>query len=92
MLELLWVSNEVEAQDQNTRRTLLWERWSRREQGAYLSIPEARARSRWYWKPYLADLSGHVGRYTPPGIAVHGPGSSPCSTAASCTRRSRRSG
>lgn len=34
MLELLWVSNAKEAQSEQTRRTLLWERWSGRESGA----------------------------------------------------------
>jgi len=31
MIELLWVSDEREAQSQSARRTLLWERWSRRK-------------------------------------------------------------
>jgi hypothetical protein len=30
MIELLWVSNRGEAQSQDTKRTLLWERWSGR--------------------------------------------------------------
>jgi Glyoxalase-like domain len=34
MLELLWVSNEADAKGPNTRRTLLWERWSGRERSA----------------------------------------------------------
>ena len=34
MLELLWVSNEADAKGLNTRRTLLWERWSGRERSA----------------------------------------------------------
>jgi hypothetical protein len=34
MLELLWVSDPVEAQSERTRRTLLWERWSGRAGGA----------------------------------------------------------
>ena len=34
MLELAWVSDEREAQNPKTRRTLLWERWSRRKAGA----------------------------------------------------------
>lgn len=31
MIELLWVSDRGEAQSENTRRTLLWERWSERK-------------------------------------------------------------
>jgi hypothetical protein len=31
MIELFWVSDGREAQSQGTRRTLLWERWSRRQ-------------------------------------------------------------
>ena len=31
MIELLWVSDENEAQSERARRTLLWERWSGRE-------------------------------------------------------------
>ncbi len=34
MIELLWVSDAREAQSQSTRRTLLWERWSGREDNA----------------------------------------------------------
>ena len=34
MLELLWVSDAAEAKSQRTLRTLLWERWSRREADA----------------------------------------------------------
>ncbi len=34
MLELLWVSNEGDAQSNRTRPTLLWERWCGREGGA----------------------------------------------------------
>lgn len=34
MIELLWVSDATEAQSQNTRRTLLWERWSGRQADA----------------------------------------------------------
>jgi hypothetical protein len=34
MIELFWVSNAIEAQSQNTKRTLLWERWSGREGNA----------------------------------------------------------
>ncbi len=34
MVELLWVSDATEAQNQSTRRTLLWERWSGREHNA----------------------------------------------------------
>ena len=33
MLELLWVSDQREAQNEQTRRTLLWERWSGRDTG-----------------------------------------------------------
>jgi hypothetical protein len=31
MIELLWVSDPREAQSETTRRTLLWDRWSKRE-------------------------------------------------------------
>jgi hypothetical protein len=31
MIEFLWVSDAQEAQSEGTRRTLLWERWSRRQ-------------------------------------------------------------
>lgn len=34
MIELFWVSDASEARSQSTRRTLLWERWSRREANA----------------------------------------------------------
>jgi Glyoxalase-like domain len=34
MIELIWVSDANEAQSESTRRTLLWERWSGREQNA----------------------------------------------------------
>jgi hypothetical protein len=34
MIELFWVSDETEAQSQGARRTLLWERWSAREDKA----------------------------------------------------------
>jgi hypothetical protein len=34
MIELLWASDTREAQSQSTRRTLLWERWSGRENNA----------------------------------------------------------
>jgi hypothetical protein len=34
MIELLWVSDAKEVQSQSTRRTLLWERWSGREDNA----------------------------------------------------------
>lgn len=34
MIELLWVSDASEAQSQRTRRTLLWEKWSGREDHA----------------------------------------------------------
>jgi hypothetical protein len=34
MIELVWVSDARVAQSQNTRRTLLWERWSARETNA----------------------------------------------------------
>ena len=33
MLELLWVTDQREAQSERTRRTRLWERWAQREQG-----------------------------------------------------------
>jgi len=34
MIELVWVSDPAEAQSAQTRRTQLWERWSRRRSGA----------------------------------------------------------
>jgi hypothetical protein len=34
MIELFWVSDASEAQSKRARRTLLWERWSRREHNA----------------------------------------------------------
>jgi len=34
MIELAWVDNAVEAQNESTRRTGLWKRWSRRDGGA----------------------------------------------------------
>ena len=34
MIELVWVSDATEAQSQSTRRTLLWERWSGRQDNA----------------------------------------------------------
>jgi hypothetical protein len=34
MIELLWVSDEREAQNKSTERTLLWERWSGRDGNA----------------------------------------------------------
>jgi hypothetical protein len=34
MIELFWVSDPSEAQNESTRRTLLWERWSGREANA----------------------------------------------------------
>jgi hypothetical protein len=34
MIELFWVRDESEARSENTRRTLLWERWSGREHNA----------------------------------------------------------
>jgi hypothetical protein len=34
MIELIWVSDANEAQSESTRRTLLWERWSGRQQNA----------------------------------------------------------
>jgi len=34
MIELLWVSDPSEAQNQSTRTTLLWERWSARDSDA----------------------------------------------------------
>ena len=34
MIELFWVSDPSEAQNQSTRNTLLWERWAARDRGA----------------------------------------------------------
>lgn len=72
MLELLWVINELEAQDQNTRRTLLWERWSGREQSASpfgicvrpIDAPDVQPPfPGWEYRPaYLQDpMSIHIG-------------------------------
>jgi hypothetical protein len=65
MIELLWVSNTGEAQAENTRRTLLWERWRGREGGASpfgicvrpIGDPGAEAPfPSWEYRPaYLAD-------------------------------------
>jgi len=72
MLELLWVSNPAEAQHENTRRTLLWERWSGREQGASpfgICLPPIDSQGLgppfpgWEYRPaYLPDpMSIHIG-------------------------------
>jgi len=72
MLELLWVSDAGEAQCENTRRTLLWERWfGRRSNASPFGIcvrpadrQEAGAPfSAWEYRPaYLPDsLSMQIG-------------------------------
>jgi hypothetical protein len=73
MLELLWVSDEVEARGSAARGTMLWERWSRRGRGAspfgVCVRPEAQEDSAaapfagWRYEPeYLpAPLAMHVG-------------------------------
>lgn len=33
MIELIWVEDESEARSEETRRTMLWERWSQRDRG-----------------------------------------------------------
>ena len=65
MLELLWVADPAEAQNQATRRTHLWERWSGRASGASpfgIAVRPARPQSielpfpAWTYKPvYLPD-------------------------------------
>lgn len=72
MIELIWVSNAAEAQSPMTRRTLLWERWSGREEAASpfgiclrpTDSPDgAPPFASWeYRPPYLPDpLCLHVG-------------------------------
>lgn len=73
MLELFWVSDEAEAQGEAARRTMLWERWSRRKAGAspfgVCLRPVAHGDSEgppfagWRYEPvYLpAPLAMHVG-------------------------------
>lgn len=72
MIELIWVNDAREAQSQNTRRTLLWERWSGRETNASpFGICMRPADSQdteppfaaWEYRPaYLADpLFMHIG-------------------------------
>jgi len=65
MLELLWVSNVKEAQSTQTRRTLLWDRWSDREGAASpfgICLRPAKSQHRkspfpaWEYRPaYLPD-------------------------------------
>ena len=72
-LELLWVSDPAEAQQENVLPTQLWERWSRRTEGACpfgivfrprtTSTAEAPFPSWSYRPPYLPNgLSIEVGR------------------------------
>ena len=72
MVELLWVSDEVEARGGTARRTMLWERWSQRRTGAspfgVCLRPAAEANSAapfagWSYEPeYLpAPLTMHIG-------------------------------
>jgi len=72
MIELLWVSDEKEAQSQSARRTLIWERWSGREDraspfGICLRPVDARDTGlpfpAWEYRPaYLPDpLVMHIG-------------------------------
>jgi hypothetical protein len=50
MIELFWVSDPSEAQNQSTRSTLLWERWAGREQQRFsfrhLPTPDQSERNR----------------------------------------------
>jgi hypothetical protein len=72
MIELLWVSDEREARSESTKRTLLWERWSGREDNASPfgiclrpSEPQEKAPPfpAWEYRPaYLSDpLVMHIG-------------------------------
>jgi hypothetical protein len=72
MIELFWVNDAREAQSQNTRRTLLWERWSGRRGNAspfgicVRPVPPRHAGSpflAWEYRPaYLPDpLSMQIG-------------------------------
>ena len=72
MLELLWVSDENEAKGELARRTLLWERWSRRDAASCpfgiclrpvgSQNPKAPFSSWEYRPPYLAgNQSIHIG-------------------------------
>jgi hypothetical protein len=73
MIELLWVNNPSEAQNQSTRSTLLWERWAGRESNAsHFGIclrpadPNAMGEApfpSWEYRPaYLPDpLLMHIG-------------------------------
>jgi hypothetical protein len=72
MIELFWVNDAREAQSQNTRRTLLWERWSGRQGNAspfgicVRPVPPRHAGSpflAWEYRPaYLPDpLSMQIG-------------------------------
>jgi Glyoxalase-like domain len=73
MLELVWVSDEAEARGPTARRTMLWERWSRRGRGAspfgVCVRPEGEEDSAvvpfagWQYEPeYLqAPLAMHIG-------------------------------
>jgi hypothetical protein len=72
MIELIWVSNTVDAQSESTKRTLLWERWSGRAGNAspfgICVRPADSAESAppfpgWEYRPkYLPDpLCMHIG-------------------------------
>jgi hypothetical protein len=72
MIELLWVSDEGEAQSKGARRTLLWERWSGREResspfGICLRPVDFQSTEppfpAWEYRPsYLTDpLAMHIG-------------------------------
>jgi hypothetical protein len=72
MIELVWVEDPAEAQSEATRRTLLWERWSRRDgEGCPFGICVRPARASrdevpfpaWAYKPsYLSSpLAMHIG-------------------------------
>jgi hypothetical protein len=84
-LELLWVSDPAEAQQENILPTQLWERWSRRTEGACpfgivfrrrtVSTAEAPFPTWSYRPPYLPNgLSIEVGR----GMALTEPQPSTC--------------
>ncbi len=69
-LELFWVADPEEAQNERSRPTRLWERWSRRQAGAcpfgIVLRPAAEARER---DPPFATWSYHP-QYMPPDLAI----------------------
>ena len=69
-LELFWVADPEEAQNERSRPTRLWERWSKRQADAcpfgVILRPSAEARER---NPPFASWSYHP-QYMPPGLAI----------------------